>query len=231
MGNSEKYDFDIDHIDPKTVHGMILQQVEPGSFVLECGCASGYMTKFLHERMECVVDAIDIDPDCVEKAKKYARHVYCGNLEQNGWIDHFRIDGQYDYILFADVLEHLRNPLTVLDRAKNLLRDEGKIIISVPNICHNDILIRMFYNYFTYTNIGLLDNTHVHFWGAMDIPRFIRQAGLELSVMNAIAIPTQNTEQKYYGKVDSRLLELLKERELGEVYQYVMVCEKKVNLK
>ena len=224
---SSKYHFEIDHIDPNTIHGMILQQIEPGSFVLECGCASGYMTKFMHEQMECTVDAIDIDADCVGNAAKYARHVYCGDLEQNGWSDHFRIDGQYDYILFADVLEHLKDPLTALQKAVELLRDEGRIIVSIPNICHNDIIVRMFYDHWNYSNLGLLDNTHVHFWGGLDLPGFFDKAGLKISILNGIKIRTQQTEQKYPDEVDERLLNLLKERELGEVYQYVIVCEKK----
>jgi len=222
-----KYNFEITEINPNTVHGMILSQIKPGSSVLECGCATGYMTKFMKEKLECKVNIIEIEPEAFNKAKQYAEDGYLGDLDDSKWHKFYKFyDYEFDYILFADVLEHLRDPFTTLKLAEDLLADGGKIIISIPNICHNDILVRMFYDHFNYSSLGLLDNTHIHFWGGNDLSSFIEQAGMKLTNVQALGIPTQHTEQRYSGDIDPTLLELLKKRPFGEVYQYVLTCEK-----
>ena len=226
MGNSEKYQFEIKEIDQNTTHGMILSRIAPGSKVLECGCASGYRTRFMTEKMGCTVHIVEIDNNCFLSAMEHAEKGYCGDLNRPLWYEYYE-EERYDYILFADVLEHLKNPESVLESASNLLKQDGKIIFSVPNICHNDIIIKLFYDHFNYTSLGLLDNTHIHFFGGRDLARFADQAGLKIKQFNGLMIPTQCTEQKWPGEVDKRLLDLLKERELGEFYQYVITCERK----
>lgn len=223
---SEKYNFKIDNIDPNTTHGMILSNIKSCSKVLECGCASGYMTQFMKEKLKCTVHVVEIDNNCFISAMEYAERGYCGDLDEDGWYNHFKAE-QYDYILFADVLEHLKHPEDVLAMSSYLLKPGGKIIFSVPNICHNDIIIKLFYDHFNYTSLGLLDNTHIHFFGGRDLARFVDQAGLKIAKFNGIIIPTLMTEQAYPLPIDQGLLDLLKKRELGEFYQYVITCERK----
>lgn len=223
-----KYDFEIKELNPNTTHGMILSQIKPGRSVLECGCATGYMTKYMKEKMNCEVSIVEIDLQAFNKAKQYAFDGFQGDLNDDRWHNFFEYHGyHFDYILFADVLEHLINPSNTFEKATKLLRDDGKIIFSIPNICHNDILVRMFYDHFNYSSLGLLDNTHIHFWGGNDLASFVEQAGMKLTNVQALGIPTQHTEQRYPGDIDPTLLELLKKRPFGEVYQYVLTCERK----
>lgn len=223
-----KYDFEITEINPNTVHGMILSQVKPGSSVLECGCATGYMTKYMNEKMDCEVSIVEVDLGAYNKAKQYAFDGFYGDLDDGKWYRFYKFhDYNFDYVLFADVLEHLKNPFDAFVKAADLLKDGGKIIFSIPNICHNDILVRMFYDHFNYSSLGLLDNTHIHFWGGNDLSAFVEQAGMKLTNVQALGIPTQHTEQMYPGDIDPTLLELLKKRPFGEVYQYVLTCERK----
>ena len=224
MGDSSKYNFDIDYT-PTGTHKLILDNVPNGSTVLECGCASGYMTKYMNQKMNCIVDIFEIDEECFIKAREYARFAYCRDLESEGW--DVSCPNRYDRILFADVLEHLHDPATVLRKAAKLLQPDGKIVVSIPNICHNDIIIKLFYNRFDYTPLGLLDNTHIHFFGLNNLPMFFDDAGLKIVQITPVIFPTGHTEQRIAG-VNRRLLDLLKEREMGEVYQYVIVCEKDV---
>lgn len=224
MGESSKYDFNIGD-NPGGTHGLILSHVNPGSFVLECGCASGYMTKYLHEKLGCSVHIIEIDRECCAKAQQYADDWYCGDLNDCEWRDYF--DYKYDRILFADVLEHLTEPLKVLKKAEEVLSKDGKIIISIPNICHNDIIVRMYYDNWCYSKMGLLDNTHIHFWGGRNLQSFVNEAGLKIETFECITIQTQHTEQMYPVEIDPALLELLKKRPYGEVYQWVITCVKK----
>ena len=222
-----KYHFAITEINPYTTHGKVLEKVPSGCTVLECGCANGYMTRFMKLNRGNVVDIVEIDPEDYREALTYARDGFCGDLNGNEWFVHYQ-NQRYDRILFADVLEHLLNPLKTVWMAKELLKPDGKIVFSIPNICHNDILIRMFNNEFSYTETGLLDSTHLRFWGLHNIPQFCERAELEIERIDAICIPTGQTEQKVDAKqVDTELLKLLEKRENGEVYQYVITCARK----
>ena len=222
-----KYNFRVDEIDPNSTHGRILSKINPGSTVLEMGCATGYMTKYMKEQLNCAVDIVEIDDDACGIASQYARNSLCCDLSKMFWREKFDQE-RYDYILFADVLEHLVNPMTVLKSASELLKPEGQIIITIPNICHNDIMIRMFYDLFTYTDMGLLDCTHIHFWGLRDFVMQCEQIGLHAKECNCILRETSHTEQALPAEdVDPDLLEVLKKRDFGEVYQYLFVCVKK----
>lgn len=44
------------------------------------------------------------------------------------------IDHQYDIILLLDVLEHTKNPIALLEFAKSLLKENGKILIETGNV-------------------------------------------------------------------------------------------------
>jgi len=177
--------------------------------------------------MGCSVSIVEIDEEAYNIARESAEDGFCGNLDEHYWADHFK-NGKFDYIMFADVLEHMRNPVRTLSFAKKLLKNDGKVIFSIPNICHNDIMIRMYYDNFTYTNIGLLDNTHIHFWGGNNLPGFCDKAGFDIEVIDIILAKTGKTEQGFpLNQIDDELLALLKKRKLGEVYQYIVTCVKK----
>ena len=158
-----KYNFAVDEINPNSTHGKILSQIKEGSTVLECGCATGYMTRFMKQKMNCTVDIIEVDEEAFNIAMMFANDGFCGSLDEIQWYNHF-YGKQYDYILFADVLEHLHKPLQALDLASGLLKKDGKVIFSIPNICHNDIIIRMFNDSFTMTTspIPILDFWMTH---------------------------------------------------------------------
>ncbi len=226
LSDMSKYQFNLDNLNPDSTHGKILANVKDGSTVLECGCSSGYMTKYLTEQLHCRVDVIDIVDEDVKSAARYARDAYCGDLNTWGWVHHF--DGRkYDCILFADVLEHLLYPEAVLKKAMDFLENDGEIIVSIPNICHNDIIIRMFYDLFSYTDIGILDNTHLHFWGLKDFAMMCNRIGLHAYKCDCVSYKTGTTEQRSNpNEIDQDLLKCLEHRNFGEVYQFVFACRK-----
>lgn len=208
-------------------HGIILSHIKQGSTVLEMGCAAGHMTKYMHENLNCNVHIIEIDEDACKQATQYANDWWCGDLEDNerDWKAYYS-QYKYDYILFADVLEHLKNPSEVLERAVTLLKDDGRVIISIPNICHNDILMQMYYNHWNYTGLGLLDNTHLRFWGKDELQTLVNSNGLMIESWSKVVIPMLGTEQRPAFKVNDDLIKLLRQREDGDVYQWIVTCKK-----
>ena len=221
-----KYNVNINMANRNSSHTLVLEQIRKGSKVLECGCATGYMTRYMAENLHCCVHVVEKDPAALNIASWYATDFCCRDLDEDGWKNYY-CQYRYDFILFADVLEHLKDPLTTLTMATELLEKDGQVIISIPNICHNDIIIQLFHDRFAYTDLGLLDRTHIHFWGLNDFAAFVDKAGLKIVRTQAVRIATQGTEQKCPFMVNEELLKLLKSRQNGEVYQYVFTCERK----
>lgn len=220
-----KYDFVIDY-NSDNVWSKAANQIEKGSTVLEFGPAAGYFTKYLKEERNCKVYIVEIDNDSFEHASQYSEDGICEDIENYGWRSRFK-DIQFDYITFLDVLEHLRYPDRVLKACEELLAIDGSIIFSIPNIAHNSILINLFNNRFEYTEMGLLDNTHIHFFTYYQIMEMIKKAGLYASNMQAIYKHVGENEIKNsYKELPSDCIRSFKQRNFGDVYQFVFVCKK-----
>ena len=223
-----KYDFEVD-LDVRSSTGMILSKIKPNSIVLEFGCASGRMTKYMKDALNCQVYIVEYDKEAFDVAIQYAVDGVCDDILLLSWMEKFQ-DLKFDVILFADVLEHLMQPDLALVGAAEMLKDSGYIYISIPNIAHNDIILKALNNHFDYMDLGILDDTHVHFWGYENIIPFAKDNGLIVNSIEATYRPTGSTEQ-YDNKAlkcSPILLNYLNERKYAEAYQFVIVMEKQL---
>lgn len=217
-----KYDFALD-LSNNTSTGILLHKIAAGSSVLEFGCAEGRMTRYMRQTLGCSVTIVEYDAEAFSKALEFATAGLCDDIMQFRWEERFA--GQkYDYILFADVLEHLSDPKTVLQKATNFLKPNGMILLSIPNVTHNDMILKAVHDHVDYTNIGLLDSTHLHFWGAENIPELAQSCGMHIESIEATYCPTGMTENALpVQKTDDMLLKnLLQCRTCGEIYQFVV---------
>ena len=207
----------------------LLKHIKPSSRVLEFGCADGKMTKYMSEELNCNVYIVEYDKKSYSKAIQYAKGGICSDILKFEWKTAF--EEKFDYIIFADVLEHLNNPQKVIKECKSILKDTGYLLVSVPNIGHNDILIKLFQQKFEYTNTGLLDNTHIHFFAYHELTSFFKNSGYVIQNLDSIVIPTGCTEQFKGGGLEDNIsnvvLNELKKRESGEIYQFVICAQKK----
>lgn len=221
-----KYDAEVD-LSETTSTGLILRKINPGAKILEFGCATGRMTRYMKEVLRCQVYIVEYDKDAFESAIQYAEDGICDDIMKFVWLEEFR-DIQFDAIIFADVLEHLVKPEEALCNAAKLLKNDGIIYVSVPNITHNDILIKGYYNYFDYTKLGLLDDTHVHFWGLNNLEQLANNCDLRLRSVEATYCPTGETEQFEGSKISfsAEMFNLLRERLCGEIYQFIITLDK-----
>lgn len=223
-----KYDFEVD-LSANTSTGMILNKITPCSTVLEFGCATGRMTKYLKNALGCQVYIVEYDKEAFDVAIQYANDGVCDDILSLSWMEKFQ-DIKFDAILFVDVLEHLTQPNVALSKSSEMLKDNGKIYISIPNIAHNDILLKALNNHFDYMDLGILDDTHVHFWGYENIIPFANDNGLNVSSIEATYCPTGGTEQcrNETIKCSTALMNCLNERNYAEAYQFIVVLEKRI---
>ena len=104
-------------VDENIVFSM-LKKIRENSTVLEFGPAYGRLTKYLSENLNCTVDIVEIDKESGLEASVYARKALVGpdlgDIDTFKWVQVFS-GNKYDYIIFADVLEHLRFPERVIE--------------------------------------------------------------------------------------------------------------------
>ncbi|MHA1274499.1 MAG: class I SAM-dependent methyltransferase [Candidatus Helarchaeota archaeon] len=181
---------------PYTAHSRMLELVGKDKTVLEVGCATGYISKKLKEN-GCKVTGIEINPQSAEIAKEYCEQIIVGNVEE---LKDLPLNRDYfDFILFADVLEHLLHPTRTLAKLKKYLKKDGKIFISLPNIANYRVRLNLLVGRFNYTEIGLLDKTHIRFFTIRTAKQLIKDAGLKLEGIDVA--PSWNSSIKLLNKL------------------------------
>ncbi len=98
--------------------------------VLDAGCGIGILGKFIKEYYSSTVYGIDMDKASVEIAKANGEKVTRGTLEGHWpYKDNF-----FDYVISVQVLEHLINPDNFLSESRRVLKENGILVISTPNL-------------------------------------------------------------------------------------------------
>ena len=223
-----KYDFGL-VIEKGSTHEWAFDHVEENSNVLELGAANGLLTNALHNGKNCIVDIVELDEEAGMQASTYSRNAILGargDLNGDKWCESLS-QNEYDYVVILDVLEHLDNPLKVLEKVKSLLKQEGKLLLSIPNIAHNSVVISLLKGKFEYTKLGLLDSTHRYFVTYESAQELVRNAGFSLEKVNAIKKTVGDNEiTVQYSDVDPEIRYYLRNRLNGEIYQTLIVAGK-----
>jgi SAM-dependent methyltransferase len=157
----------------------ILSRVPSGSRrILDVGCGTGVLGGALKEgHAERYVAGITHSDREAEQARALIDRVVVADLE----ICEFRELGEFDCVICSHVLEHLRNPSTVLGRLRSVLTPDATLLIALPNVLYWRQRLQFLIGRFRYTEGGLMDNTHVVFFDWMTAQRLVNEAGLRLS--------------------------------------------------
>jgi GT2 family glycosyltransferase/2-polyprenyl-3-methyl-5-hydroxy-6-metoxy-1,4-benzoquinol methylase len=151
--------------------------------ILDVGCAAGKMGEALKQRAEALgmgemeVIGIEIVPEVVQEARSRLNHVIVGDVET---VELPFSEGEFDALVFGDVLEHLRNPWAVLKRLVRHLAPEGVVIASLPNVRHHTVIARLLDGDWTYEGAGILDVGHLRFFTRRAMEHLFTQAGLRV---------------------------------------------------
>lgn len=143
--------------------------------ILEIGPSAGYMTKFFLKN-HCIVDVVETNNNAVLKLPTGIRKTLNVSIEDNKIIS--LLSRNYDFIILADVLEHLINPEKTLGIIFKVADKKTKLIISMPNIASWLMRKQLFFNgNFEYQESGILDKTHLHFYTLNTLPKLLLETG------------------------------------------------------
>jgi len=159
-------------------HQAIAELVEADSFVLDVGCASGYLMQFLRETKRCRCVGIEIDPVTAAQARAADFHVIGADARDG--LQTARSLMPFDYVIFGDVLEHLPHPQVALRQTLDILSPHGHIVVSLPNVVSLVARIRLLRGIWRYEEMGIFDRTHLRFFSV--------ETGRELLTENGYVI-------------------------------------------
>lgn len=127
----------------------MVKKLKKRGSILDIGCATGeFLNVFKLDKWE----AMGIEPD--EEARKFAIHNYNLKVADQGFLNKIE-EKSYDIISMWHVLEHVHDLNERIQIIHKILKDDGKVIIAVPN-----------YKSYDAENYG-------KFWAAYDVPRHL----------------------------------------------------------
>jgi len=147
--------------------------------VLDVGCNTGYMGRALLERFDLTIDGLEVDRATAAAAAPEYREVRIADLDVSPATELF--SGKYDRILALDVIEHLRQPRRALEGFRALLKPTGALLLSAPNVAHYKIRLALLRGRFDYTDVGIMDRTHLRFYTHRTLRAELESAGFVLA--------------------------------------------------
>lgn len=150
--------------------------------ILDVGCGEGILGKRLLGKEANEVVGIEVDPLACDRASENLSKVIQGDAEL---LELPFEDGYFDCIVFADVLEHMREPQTTLKRFYRYLADSGAIIASIPNVRYYGVINMLVEGHWKYRDYGILDKTHLRFFTRKEMDSLFNEAGFEVTGMTA----------------------------------------------
>lgn len=196
------------------------RQKEEVFTVLEVGCDCGANLAQIHNLFpKAFLFGIEMNASAALVASSFG-DVRQGNIED---CNLSYSEQKFDYILFGDVLEHLRDPEKVIRYCRQFLRPGGKIIASIPNLMHYTVLQELIKGNFTYQDMGLLDRTHIHFFTYNEIVRMFLKTGYQINSCTYTMFGQMSEEDKQFVAQLKKMGDC--ETFFYLAYQYLMVAE------
>ncbi len=170
----------------------ILRAVGPAARrILDVGCGEGGLARaLLSETPGALVVGVEGDPSKAEAARASCARVHVLDLEHEGIPEP---DAAFDTLVYADVLEHLKDPWGVLARHRRMLAPGGRIVVSVPNAQHWKVSLGLMTGHWTYRDpdgLGhILARDHLRFFTREGLEALLQGAGYYTDTITAIASP------------------------------------------
>ncbi len=153
--------------------------------ILDVGCAVGYIGEFLRRNPpQRWLAGIELDARAAAQARPHYDQLIVGSIEEQEVWD--RLERKVDAMIFGDVLEHTGDPVRVLQMAASHLSDEGIVVVSMPNVAHVKVRLRLLLGRFEYEDWGIMDRTHLRFFTRQTAHKMLRESGFDVLHSEAI---------------------------------------------
>lgn len=175
--------FNPESLSQHNIDRMALEEVPRNSFVLDVGCATGFMGKYLKDKKKCEVVGLEKRKEEAHQAEKILNNVVIGDIE-NALVakDILKVtkNKKFDVVLATSLIEHVAKPDEAIKTMMRLLKPHGRLVITTPNIAHWSIRLSLVKGNFDYSEYGILDTTHLHFFTLKTFKELFEKNGLQV---------------------------------------------------
>ena len=180
---------------------LIEKFANPGK-ILDVGCSTGLFLE-VARRSGWEVYGTDISDEAVDYARRnYDVNVVAGTLQ----LVNFRSE-YFDVITFFDSLEHMPDPLDSLEKANAMLKQDGLMVITTPNI--GGMFPKLTYLFLAKT-LGIWQHPtppgHLYEFSVNTIQKLLKKAGFEVLGVLSEEIPVRYT----VGKLENSVIDSMR---------------------
>jgi SAM-dependent methyltransferase len=163
------------YADPRPdVQGLIQAS---GARILDVGCGAGALCAALRAAGASYLAGVELEPRAAAAAREVVDALVEGSI----------LDcplpfaqGEFDCLVFADVLEHLPDPDKALERCLPYLAQGGRVVVSVPNMRFYLVLLRLIADRWAYADSGVRDRTHLRIFTRRSLTAMLARHGLQI---------------------------------------------------
>lgn len=154
--------------------------------VLDVGCAGGYFGEELKKLGAREVSGIDLSTPAVTEAEKRLDKAFVTDIqtEKTSFSDNY-----FDIIIFSEVIEHLLFPERALLELRRVLKDDGMIIVTTPNLLVFSNRVRMMLGIFEYKDASFFERGHIHFFTVSSLKKILTETGFTVDKTNNLIHP------------------------------------------
>jgi SAM-dependent methyltransferase len=152
--------------------------------VVDIGCSKGGLLAFLRTKGLSNLRGIELDSICADYARKtHGLQILCGSANSVPLPDK-----STDILIYSHVLEHVDDPAHVLAEALRILKDDGVILIEVPNaLRYADAKMFDYFHWF-----GMRE--HINHFDAVHLSMLLENSGFETLVCNETIVSPNKSQ-------------------------------------
>ena len=165
---------------------LLFKLFKKGGKILDLASGEGAVSEFL-QNLGCDVTSFDISEEALKKAKKRGLKTIQGDVEKKLPF----VNESFDAVFWGDNAEHLFLPSKTLEEIKRILKKEGKLVISCPNMGYWRYRI-------SYLLTGMIPQTewsnydpweweHIRFFNKKVMTNFLEKGGFKMNSFQGVS--------------------------------------------
>jgi 2-polyprenyl-3-methyl-5-hydroxy-6-metoxy-1,4-benzoquinol methylase len=165
-----------------------LRKSKPSGRLLDIGSGPGTLLMVAKHHFGYEIQGIEPASEAASMANNFGVSTF------NGIVDEFEQQNKdkFDAIVSFEVLEHVSDPLSVLLAARRLLKPDGVLILSTPNLDDPYCLDQQI--------APAMPPIHINFFSRRSVNALLRRAGFAMQRSFSLPIPTSSVRNIYGRK-------------------------------
>ncbi|MHB9118231.1 MAG: class I SAM-dependent methyltransferase [Burkholderiales bacterium] len=188
--------------------------------LLDIGGGAGNFAASVKSRYGCEAHVAELNPVMAEAAKEKVDCVWQGDIFAQANLP------SYDCITALDMVEHVADPESLLRKLGPLLHQDGRLVVSLPNLGHWSVVADLMEGYWDYIAVGISCRTHVRFFTLSTIRDMFEREGWSIERCEPTRVPAPEGWLDEFSASGAKL-GLQVDRQSLETYAYLVAARKR----